>query len=85
MKTLIDKINEFESAPVQSVEEFNRIFPYCTLENLTAGTEIEIGELADSDTTRWILAGSLRIKHSFQSRKELVFTEQEEENDDSEV
>ena len=67
--TLIDKINNFESAPAQTVAEFNKTFPQNKLENLPDLLEIEIGEIADSETTRYILAGSLLIKHNFAFRK----------------
>lgn len=69
MKTLMDKINRFESLPVSSVEEFNKLFPLCPLENLAGNLEVEIGEIADVDTTRFLLVGSLIIKHSFYFRK----------------
>lgn len=80
MKTLIDKINRFESLPVSSVAKFNEIFPQCKLEGLDGNLEVEIGELVDSDTTRFLLVGSLVIKHSFQARKNWTDeTETEEE------
>ena len=75
MKTLIDKINRFESLPVSSVTKFNEIFPQCKLEGLDGNLEVEIGELADSDTARFLLVGSLIIKHSFQPARDTVEVE----------
>lgn len=83
MRTLIDKINYFESLPVQTVGEFNQIFPYTRLEHLPAELEVEVGELADGETTRWLLVGGLIIKHSFEAVKvDKLPIDLEEEKDD---
>jgi hypothetical protein len=68
-KTLIDKINEFENHQTWSVARFNEIFPECKLENLADNLTVEIGELADTDTTRFLQVGSLTVKHSFQPKQ----------------
>lgn len=68
-KTLIDRINEFENHQTWSVERFNKIFPECTLENLADHLTVEIGELVDTDTTRFLQVGNLTVKHSFQPRR----------------
>lgn len=68
MKTLIDKINEFESQSKQTVAKFNEIFSTCKLTDLCDNLEVEIGELADSDTTRFLTVGSLIVKHNFTPR-----------------
>lgn len=64
MKTLIDKINHFESLPECTVAKFNEIFT-SKLEGLDQNLEVEIGELADTDTTRFLTVGKLIIKHNF--------------------
>lgn len=63
MKTLMDKINYFETT-AGTVADFNKIFT-AKLEGLDQSLEVEIGELADSDTTRFLTVGSLIVKHSF--------------------
>lgn len=67
MRTLMDKINHFESLPVSTVAEFNKIFNV-KLTGLAGELEVEIGELADSETTRWLTIGSLLVKHNFVAR-----------------
>ena len=62
---LMDKIKHFESLPKQTVSEFNKLFTNCKLSDLAGELEVEIGELADSDTTRMLSVGSLLVKHSF--------------------
>lgn len=62
---LIDKINQFESLPSQTVGQFNRIFKNCQLKDLSPNLQVEIGEIADSDTVRFISVGSLIVKHRF--------------------
>lgn len=64
MRTLIDKINHFESLPVQTVAKFNGIFD-AKLTGLNEELEVEIGELADTETTRFLLVGTLVVKHNF--------------------
>lgn len=70
MKTLIDKINEFEALPKQTVEEFNKIFTDKPLKDLMNHLEVEIGEIADTDTTRYLMVGNLIVKHSFAGKKD---------------
>lgn len=72
MKTLMDKINHFESLSSQTVKDFNEIFTNSPLESLAPDLEVEIGELADSDTTRFLTVGKLTVKHSFQPVREMV-------------
>lgn len=67
MKILIDQINEFESQSKQTVATFNKIFT-CKLTDLCDNLEVEISELADSDTTRFLSVGSLIVKHNFTPR-----------------
>lgn len=67
MKTLIDKINHFEST-TGTVAEFNNIFAV-KLEGVCPSLEVEIGELADSDTTRILTVGKLIVKHNFSPNK----------------
>lgn len=62
---LIDKIRMFEALPQQTVAEFNKLFTNCKLDDLAADLEVEIGELADSDTTRMLSVGKLTVKHRF--------------------
>lgn len=69
MRTLIDKINHFESLPSQSVDEFNKIFDV-KLTGLSGDLDVEIGELADTDTTRFLTVGTLIVKHNFTPRVE---------------
>lgn len=61
----MDKIKHFESLPAQTVEQFNSIFVSSPLKDLSQDLEVEIGELADTETTRFLLVGSLIVKHRF--------------------
>lgn len=81
MKTIMDKINEFESNSTQTVSQFNKLFPFAKLENLADGLEVEIGEIVDTDTTRYILVGGLVVKHSFENKYsyDILMEENEEE------
>lgn len=72
MRTLMDRINKFESLPVQTVAEFNKEFTECPLLDVAENLEVGILELADSDTTRFVQAGNLTIKHRFVPVKDLV-------------
>lgn len=64
MKTLMDKITHFETRTNCTVREFNEVFDM-KLEGLDPDLEVEIGELADTDTTRFLTVGTLVIKHNF--------------------
>ena len=64
MRTLMDKINHFENNTNGTVSDFNEIFPN-KLEGICPSLQVEIGELADSDTTRFLTIGSLLVKHNF--------------------
>lgn len=66
MKTLIDKINHFETK-TGTVAEFNEIFS-AKLEGVCPSLLVEIGEIADSDTTRFLTVGNLVVKHNFRPR-----------------
>ena len=70
--TLIDKINRFESSADNSVKAFNALFTDTPLTDLAEHLEVEIGELADTDTTRFLTVGNLTIKHNFVQVKELI-------------
>lgn len=72
MRTLMDRINKFENLPVQTVAEFNKVFTECPLLDIAENLEVDILELADSDTTRFVQAGHLTIKHKFVPVKDLV-------------
>ena len=72
MRTLMDKINHFESLPAQTVEEFNKIFTRTELSGLDKTLHVTIGELADTDTTRFLTVGKLVVKHNFTPVPELV-------------
>lgn len=65
--TLIDKINQFENTP-GTVSDFNSIFS-AKLEGVCPSLLVEIGELADTDTTRFLTVGTLIVKHNFVPRK----------------
>lgn len=66
MKTLMDKINHFETT-AGTVAEFNEIFTV-KLEGVCPSLEVGIGELVDSDTTRMLTVGKLLVKHNFRPR-----------------
>lgn len=70
MKTLMDKINYFESLPAQTVEEFNKIF-VAKLGDVPGGVEVEVGQIAGPDTCRWLTVGSLLVKHDFSRSPEV--------------
>jgi hypothetical protein len=63
MKTLMDKIIAFEKTAA-TVKEFNEIFAV-KLEGFDPTLEVEIGELADTDTTRFLTVGKNIVKHNF--------------------
>lgn len=63
MRTLVDKINYFETK-AGTVSEFNSIFP-AKLTGLDQSLLVEIGELSDTDTTRFITVGDLILKYNF--------------------
>jgi hypothetical protein len=65
MRTLMDKINHFESLQCQTVEEFNKLFT-AKLENVPGDLEVEIGQVFGPDTCRWLSVGTLTVKHEFQ-------------------
>lgn len=68
MKNLMDKINAFEKTE-QTVAHFNEIFSV-KLTGLCDTLLVEIGELADTDTTRFLNVGTLIVKHNFTPAKE---------------
>lgn len=61
---LMDEITRFEALPVQTVQTFNEVFTV-KLQGLAPDLEVEIGELADTDTTRFLTVGTLIVKHNF--------------------
>jgi len=65
--TLIDKINHFESLDKQTVKEFNKLFTTCPISGIVdENALVEIGEIADTSTTRFLTVGNtLVIKHRF--------------------
>lgn len=77
MRTLMDKIMYFETLPEQTVEEFNKIFTRTQLDGLEPSLHVTIGELADTDTTRFLSVGKLVVKHNFTPTPELIEVEQE--------
>lgn len=78
MRTLMDKINYFESLPVQDVKSFNEIFTGAKLEGLDQSLDVEIGELADTDTTRFLTVGTLIVKHNFKQEPKQEVSEYEQ-------
>lgn len=60
----MDKINHFENNTNGTVLAFNEVFT-SKLEGVCPTLQVDIGELADSDTTRFLTVGSLLIKHNF--------------------
>jgi hypothetical protein len=62
---LVDKMNLFESMTFQNVGNFNKVFTDVQLEGLDNQLPVSIGELADTDTTRFLSVGSLIVKHNF--------------------
>jgi hypothetical protein len=64
MRTLIDKINYFEQRTNGTVEAFNELFTV-KLTGVDPTLSVEIGEIADSDTTRFLTVGELVVKHNF--------------------
>lgn len=71
MKTLMDKITHLEEKTDGTVLSFNKLFT-TQLDGVCPSLEVEIGELADTDTTRWLTIGSLLVKHNFTPSRELV-------------
>ena len=65
---LMDKISQFEKL-TGTVAQFNEIFVNAQLKEFKDDVEVEIGELADSDTTRMLTIGSLIVKHNFSPDK----------------
>jgi hypothetical protein len=63
----MDKINAFEKTN-QTVANFNAIFDV-KLTNLCDTLQVEIGELADTDTTRFLTVGNLIVKHNFTTNR----------------
>lgn len=63
MRTLIDKIVYFEETDC-TVAEFNGIFT-SKLVGFSPSLLVEIGELADTDTTRFLKVGKKLVKHNF--------------------
>lgn len=77
MRTLMDKINHFETLPSQNVEQFNKIFTRTELSGLDPTLHVTIGELADTDTTRFLTVGKLVVKHNFTPMPDLIEMEQD--------
>lgn len=69
MRTLIDKINHFEMYTDGTVQDFNKIFS-TKLDGIDETLPVEIGELADTDTTRFLTVGNLIVKHNFAAKAE---------------
>lgn len=64
--TLIDKIKAFESAPVQSVAEFNRLFTESPILGFSQDSLVEIGEIVTPETARQItITGTAVLRHEF--------------------
>lgn len=77
MRTLMDKIMYFETLPSQTVKEFNEIFTRTQLAGLDPTLHVTIGELADTDTTRFLTVGTLIVKHNFTPMPALIEVEQD--------
>lgn len=85
MRTLMDKINHFESLQSQTVKDFNEVFS-SKLRDVPDYLEVTIGGLADSSTTRFLTVGSLIVKHDFvqQSAAEIAEYEKRKEREEQE-
>lgn len=67
MRTLIDRIVHFENTDC-TVAEFNAIFT-SKLEGFSPSLIVEIGELADTETTRFLKVAKKIVKHNFRVPK----------------
>ena len=73
----MDKIMYFETLPSQDVKTFNEVFTRTELTGLDPTLDVMIGELADTDTTRFLTVGKLVVKHNFTPTPELIEMEQD--------
>lgn len=77
MRTLMDKINHFESLPSQDVKTFNEIFTRTQLTGLEPTLHVTIGELYDTDTTRILTVGKEVVIKNFTPMPDLIEMEQD--------
>lgn len=64
MKTLIDKINEFETG-VETVQNFNSIFLQAQLKDFTVEDIVTIGEPCSPETVRLLTVNGYTFRHDF--------------------
>lgn len=64
MKTLIDKINDFENGE-ETVEKFNAIFLDNKLDGFKPDEVVTIGEPCSPETVRLVTVGNEKIRHDF--------------------
>lgn len=82
MATLIDKINQFESLPKQTVFHFNKIFVGNELSEGNLSDEVTIEDIAGPANVRFLTVGDKRIKHEFNITKNEEFSPIEESNEE---
>lgn len=68
MKTIGDRLNEFENAQEQTVKTFNTIFFEVPLTNYNDNDIVSIGEITSNATTRQILINNIAKEHCFVRR-----------------
>ena len=69
MKTLIDKINEFERGD-ETVKSFNEIFSKAPLTEFKGNQIVTIGEPCSPETGRMLTVGNVTFRYDFKQRIE---------------
>jgi hypothetical protein len=68
MRTIGDRLSEFDNAEFQTVKTFNQIFDDVPLTGYEDSDTVTIGELTSSSTTRLLTINNVAKEHSFVRR-----------------
>jgi hypothetical protein len=70
MRTLIDRINEFENGD-ETVKSFNEIFTTLPLKEFREDQIVTIGEPCSPETTRFVTVGNVTFRYDFKKNLEV--------------
>lgn len=68
MKTIGQRINEFDNMAIQNVRTFNQVFPDVPLTGFNDNDTVTIGDITLNATTRNVTINNTTIEHSFTRR-----------------